>query len=318
METISNTVEVFVRDRDHYIRIKEQVDALCKEKLSKQGIGFLWDSRVKQPESLREKLQNRIREYDSEAANVNDIKDLVAGRVILTRWKDFGLVENVIEENFNLVQRSQHPKSAQNLVTLQQRFRGYDGLHFYVIRRGADGGSDGGSYSKLIIEIQVMSGFMWTYATLEHDVTYKEKHGEPDRNLIFILNILKGIANVGEVAMEVFDDFLRVDFKPPCFPQDNIESVLREKIRELKPEKQNAISQNLDRNKKIIAWISKADVENDHAQMRTTLGWHYKDSGQWFRPTYQDWIASPDTMVFWLAGSGLYSLLFHRFHFISS
>lgn len=90
--------------------------------MSEQGINFLWESRVKKPESLRVKLQTRNADYETEADNVNDIKDLISGRVIITRWKDFGLVEKVITKNFNLKQTSQHPKALQNQVTLQQRF----------------------------------------------------------------------------------------------------------------------------------------------------------------------------------------------------
>lgn len=302
MGVISDFVEHFRCNRDNYIKIKEEVDTLCRKKLSDQRIDFLWESRVKHPESLKKKLQDRNAKYDTEADNVNDIKDLIAGRVILTRWKDFGLVENVIEESFNLIQRSQHPKSKRNLVTLQQRFRGYDGLHFYVTRQVADVES----YGNLVIEIQVMSSFMWAFSTLEHDIIYKEQHGKPPDNLRSLVELLKGTTNVQEVVMEMVDNF-HLDFKSPRFQRDNAGLILREEIRETALSKKNIIlrrQQNLEWTKKIISWISKADVENDHNQVRTTLGWHYKDSGQWFRPLYDRWIASSERKVFWLAGSG--------------
>lgn len=297
MGAISEFVEAFARDQDKYLKIKEELDTLCKEKLSVPGIKFLWDSRVKNAESLRTKLQKRGLDYDTEADNVNDIKDLVAGRVIITRWKDFGLVEKVIEENFSLRHKSQHPKSQQNLVTLQQRFRGYDGQHFYVTRRVADNEP----YSKLIIEIQVMSGFMWAFSTVEHDITYKKLHGEPHDDLRSLLEIYKGTANVAEVVMELLDNF-QFDAR-----QENAGSILKEKIRRFTLEKEHIITervQNLKRNEEIVSWISTADVENDHNQQRTTLGYQYKNSGQWFRPYFDEFLASTDTSVFWLAGSG--------------
>lgn len=302
MGGISDFVEHFGRNRDNYIEIKEEVDTLCKRKLSEQRINFLWDSRVKNPESLRKKLQDRSAKYDTEAENVNDIKDLIAGRVILTRWKEFGLVENVIEKNFDVIQRTQHPKSEQNRVTLQQRFRGYDGLHFYVTRRDADVES----YGNLIIEIQVMSSFMWAFSTPEHDFIYKEQHGKPPDDLRSLFELLKGTANVAEVVMEMVDNF-HIDFKSPHFQQGNAGLILREEVRELALSKKDIIptrQQKRERTEKIVSWISQADVENDHNQMRATLGWHYKDSGQWFRPSYDQWIASSDMEVFWLAGSG--------------
>ena len=74
-------------------------------------IKFSWQSRVKEAGSLREKLEERRHNHQNDTNNINDIKDLVAGPVILTRWKDFSLVEKAIEENFQVENRSQHPKS---------------------------------------------------------------------------------------------------------------------------------------------------------------------------------------------------------------
>ena len=302
MGSITEFVEDFVRNQDDYTRIKQELDTLCKEKLKEQGINFLWDSRVKEAESLRAKLQNRSSNYETEADNVNDIKDLVAGRVIITRWKDFALVEKVIKNNFELRETRQHPKSAQNLVTLQQRFRGYDGLHFYVTRKSDDGEA---SCRNLLMEIQVMSGFMWAFSTVEHDITYK-KHGEPHGDLLRLLEISKGTANVAEVVMEMLDDF-HFDLTSPHFQQNDAGLILREDIKKFASERKNLIAeraQNLERSKAIMSWVSTADVENDHNQVRATLGWRYKNSGQWFRPFYDEWVASSDKPVFWLVGSG--------------
>lgn len=297
MGAISEFVEDFVSNQDEYSRIKTEVDELCKQKLSEQGIDFLWDSRVKKAESLRKKLLERQPDYDTEVENVKDIKDLVAGRVVIIRWKDFELVEKVITENFNLKQTCQHPKARQNQVTLQQRFRGYDGQHFYVTRRLADDDP----YQNLIVEIQVMSGFMWAFSAVEHDIIYKKLHGEPHDDLRSLLEIYKGTANVAEVVMEMLDNF-QFDLR-----HDNAGSTLREEIRKFTLEKEHIIaekSRNLKRNEEIVSWISRADVENDHNQQRATLGYQYNDSGQWFWPYYDEFLASTDTSVFWLAGSG--------------
>ena len=297
MGAISEFVEAFVSNQDEYSRIKREVDELCKQKLSEQGINFLWDSRVKKAESLRKKLLERQPDYDTEVENVKDIKDLVAGRVIIMRWKDFELVEKVITENFNLKQTCQHPKAQQNLVTLQQRFRGCDGQHFYVTRRLAEDDPS----RNLIVEIQVMSGFMWAFSAVEHDIIYKKLHGEPHDDLCSLLEIYKGTANVAEVIMEMLDNF-QFDFR-----HDDAGLILKEDIRKLTLEKKHIIaekSRNLKRNEEIVSWTSKADVENDHNQQRATLGSQYKDSGQWFRPYYDEFLASTDRSVFWLAGSG--------------
>ena len=56
-----------------------------------------------------------------------------------------------------------------------------------------------------IIEIQVMSAFMWGFMTLEHDIEYKKLHGEPDEDLLSYLNLLKGVANLGEIGLQMYD-----------------------------------------------------------------------------------------------------------------
>jgi len=45
-------------------------------------------------------LRDRSDKYKYEVENVGDIKDLVAGRVILARWADFENVEKVIHSKF--------------------------------------------------------------------------------------------------------------------------------------------------------------------------------------------------------------------------
>ena len=199
VQSISEFVAVFRRDRSHYEIVEKNVEFLCKNAL--QGIDFLWQSRVKSPISLEVKLKARNDNYSNEAANVADARDLVAGRIILARWLDIEKVENILKGTFNVVNRSQHPKLGRDIGNLQARFRGYDGLHFYVTRQVPASVPLG----NLVIEIQIMSAFMWAFATLEHDITYKELSGVPNESMIQSLDLLKGIANVGEIGLQIFD-----------------------------------------------------------------------------------------------------------------
>ena len=72
-------------------------------------------------------------------------------------------------QKFTYISQTQHPKHAHNAVNFKARFRGYDGLHFYLKRHGH---TNEKSYNT-VIEIQVMSAFMWAYSTLQHDIKYK-------------------------------------------------------------------------------------------------------------------------------------------------
>ena len=199
MGSISDFVAAFGQERDRYFPIEKDVEALCKKAL--RGIEFLWQSRVKATESLETKLRDRMQDYKAESENVADVKDLVAGRIILARWLDFEHVEKVVGQTFNVRGRAQHPKHGQNTVNLKARFRGYDGLHFHVTLRDPLHQRS----CNPIIEIQVMSAFMWGFLTLEHDVEYKRLHGLPDEDLLLSLEMLKGIANMGEIALQMYD-----------------------------------------------------------------------------------------------------------------
>lgn len=46
---------------------------------------------------------------------------------------------------------------------------------------------------------------MWGFMTLEHDIEYKKLHGEPDEDLLSYLNLLKGVANLGEIGLQMYD-----------------------------------------------------------------------------------------------------------------
>lgn len=174
MVAISAFIEAFSQRQDQYKRIEQEVETLCRTLLAGK-LKFSWQSRVKEAASLKTKLEERRHKYHNDTDNINDIKDLVVGRVILMRWQDFPLVGKSIEENFHVQSRSQHPKSGQG--TLQQRFRGYDGLHLYVTPPSV---SEHEPHSNPLIEIQVQSAFMWAFSTLEHDIIYKQLHGHPD------------------------------------------------------------------------------------------------------------------------------------------
>ena len=134
MGAISDFVEAFTRNYERYQTIERELEAVCSKAL-RPDIEFLWQSRVKTSESLERKLRGRVKDYENESKNVADVKDLVAGRIILARWHDFQHVEEMVKQNFTYISQTQHPKHAHNAVNFKVRFRGYDGLYFYVKRR---------------------------------------------------------------------------------------------------------------------------------------------------------------------------------------
>ena len=200
MGPINDFVTAFGHDRDQYLAVEKEVEARCKEAL-RPAVEFLWQSRVKAPDSLEKKLRGRSKDYEDESKNVADVKDLIAGRIILARWLDFQNFERIMKQNFICISQTQHPKLAHNAINFNTRFRGYNGLHFYVRRQGD---IDEQSCDP-VIEIQVMSAFMWAFSTLQHDVEYKQLHGVPDDDQVLCIESLKGVANLGEIFLQTYD-----------------------------------------------------------------------------------------------------------------
>ena len=222
MGAISSFVATFDRDFYKYSDIGKRVEALCKDKL--QNTVFLWQSRVKSSASLEEKLRARSNEYEDEAANVADVRDLVGGRIILAHIEDIRHVERIVKKTFNLVRRTQHPKASEDIVDPETRFRGYNGLHLYVILQGH---SEQECWNP-VIEIQVMTVFMWAYTTLHHDVVYKRQHGQPSKELLWDIDLLRGVANVGEVVLKMYDEQLSQNDMHPDL-QTGVQSIFGER-----------------------------------------------------------------------------------------
>ena len=294
MGSISDFVAAFGKERDRYLAIEKDVEALCKKAL--RGIEFLWQSRVKATESLEAKLRDRMQDYKAESENVADVKDLVAGRIILARWLDFGNVEKVVGQTFDVRGRAQHPKHGQNTSNLKTRFRGYDGLHFYVTRRGL---SDQQSCNP-VIEIQVMSAFMWGFSTLEHDIEYKRLRGEPDEDLLLSLEMLRGIANTGEIALQMYDRHL--------FPVAKLSSQQHDINPDLQSSVRTLVAQvRLDENdKQCLRDLGSGltDPRDDRKRIERHKGglrkglcaWVFKD------PAFVDWWAHDYCKFLWIHG----------------
>ena len=239
-------------------------------------------------------MKARSENYNNESANVADTCDLVAGRIILARWVDFKRVEKIIETNFNVLNRSQHPKHGRDIGSLHSRFRGYDGLHFYVKRHfSAD------KYLQdLVIEIQIMSAFMWAFSTLDHDITYKKLSGEPDENTLQSLDLLKGIANLGEIGLQIFDaQFLSAAKLSP--QQRGISSELQATVRfvagEVKFEEDD---------KQCLRNLRVTDPRDDKSRIEVGKDRLLEGSCSWILedPAFIDWWTGDYSRLLWIHG----------------
>ena len=292
MGAISDFIGAFTRDYEKYLSIEKEVRALCEEAL--RGIQFLWQSRVKAVESLEKKLRDRRENYRGESENVADIVDLVGGRIILADWRDFERVEEIVKNKFKFRGRVQHPKPGQKSVNSQSRFRGYGGRHFHVTRENA---TDQDSCNP-IIELQVMTAYMWAYATLAHDIEYKKLRGEPSEDLVLSLEMLKGIANLGEIGLDIFNQhFLPV---ARLSPQHN----------DIGPNLPSAIetvgaSVWLDENEKqCLRDLRLTDPRHDKERIEADKDKLLDGSCSWVLedPAFLNWWTRDDSKLLWIHG----------------
>lgn len=292
MGAISDFIAAFRRDRDRYSTIEKEVEVLCKEAL--RDIEFLWQSRVKACESLEKKLRERIHDYNNESENVADVKDLVAGRIVLARWLDFQHVEEIVKQKFAFRSQTQHPKHGHNAINFQARFRGYDGLHFYVKRQG---GTDEQSCNP-VIEIQVMSAFMWGFSTLQHDIEYKQLHGEPDKDMLLCLESLKGVANLGEIGLQMYDKRFFPEAKLSS-QQSNIKPDLQTTIRKVMAEV------GLDENdNQCLRDLRLTDPRHDKERIEASKDQVLDGSCSWVLkdPAFDTWWTRNDSRFLWIYG----------------
>ena len=162
-----------------------------------------------------------------------------------------------------------------------------------------------------------MSVFTWIQTDLAHDVEYKHPFGPPTLGQRSIMEMIKGITNLGGAALKEYDRQLDLRFGDQYLQEHKIASDFRLKLLGHLEEDERVIGSNLKKRRKLkeeIGWVSKADVEHDHYQIGEILGTHYHDSGQWLLRLFDKWLAKRnrpakgDVMspVFWLKGSGLY------------
>lgn len=102
----------FQRRQIEYADIERAIGDIFQKSLEKEKAIFHWESRVKNPESLRTKLYKReeVNTYPDQRENCASLKGLVAGRIVLPRWAHFNTVKEIMRSNFEIQSETQHPK----------------------------------------------------------------------------------------------------------------------------------------------------------------------------------------------------------------
>ncbi|KAA8569220.1 hypothetical protein EYC84_000887 [Monilinia fructicola] len=239
----------YAQARSFYEEVAKLAAELCETKLKSCGIRAIVTWRAKSSTRLKAKLYQRAiaEPYKNTEQIRKDIVDLAGVRIALYFPNDSVKVDTIIRENFQLdihkrfpeKPRYQDPRKSSKDTKFVQRFDGYLADHYrvHMITKNVakrEMRSDM-KRTKPLIEIQVASVLMHSWAEVNHDLVYKElTGGTPPTQERRILDAINGLIHSGEVLLQQ----LQVDMdrrvkrqNGPFKDQFELKSFLKEKLK---------------------------------------------------------------------------------------
>ncbi|KAB2571213.1 hypothetical protein DBV05_g10115 [Lasiodiplodia theobromae] len=184
----------------------------CESELQRSRIQAVVSSRVKNVDSLRTKLDQRVSKsekiYRERKDIISDIVDLAGVRVALYMPSQMDVIDKLIRKKFHVFHTKEHgvgkrteeneAKRGSTSTEYVPHFAGYRAKHYRVTLDGPN------SSNRLEgpIEIQVISMLNHTWAQVSHDLVYKQMNGLPSEEEIRILDGLDGLIQVGETLLQ--------------------------------------------------------------------------------------------------------------------
>ncbi len=202
MELIDQFVEKYKEDYDFYIKLAYISQEITDDAMKAAGIKSIISSRAKKADSLREKIERRFktRNYENEEQIREDIYDLAGVRIALYFPNERDAVDRIIREKFNVVKCKTFPeKNDRKRKRPKINKAEYCANHYRVYLKDSDF-SD--KFRNTMIEIQVASILMHSWAEIEHDLVYKPKNGRISWKEHKILSGVNALIIAGEIALE--------------------------------------------------------------------------------------------------------------------
>lgn len=201
MEIINEYIKEYGERYEHYKKLAEYCYELCQRQMDENGIRSVVSSRVKPIKSLRNKAiqRNKVVGFRTKEDIHNDIRDKVGIRVALYFPHDIEEVEKIIYSLFEIVDPP--ARFANSSLKYDQRFAGYRAYHYKVKLKNNSSFKDE-IYGDEVIEIQVASMLMHSWAEVEHDLAYKAPKGGISELEYALLAQLNGLMHTGEAILE--------------------------------------------------------------------------------------------------------------------
>ena len=204
MTVIDEFITHYKKEYDFYETVSKLVAQQLENALHSSGIRAIVTYRAKHPQRLHTKLIQRNTEhhYSSFEDIYNDICDFSGVRVALYFPSDRDNVEEIIKENFILLQDPKIFPDSQKEPSYNKRFSGYWARHYRISIKENNLNETQLRYLNSKTEIQVASVLMHAWSEVEHDLVYKPLNGNLSDEELSILDELNGLVLAGEIALE--------------------------------------------------------------------------------------------------------------------
>ena len=202
MELIEKFIKEYREEYDFYIKLAYITQDLTEEALKEAGIKSIVSSRAKKADSLREKIEKRNvkNKYENTEQIKDDIYDLAGVRIALYFPNERDDVDRIIREKFNVVKCKSFPEKNSSKRKRPKINRAeYWANHYRVYLKESDFSE---KFRNTMIEIQVASVLMHSWAEIEHDLVYKPKNGRISWKEHKILSGVNALIIAGEIALE--------------------------------------------------------------------------------------------------------------------
>lgn len=197
--------EAYGAVRERYIRYAAAVESILRMALRGLPIHNI-SARAKDPERFAEKAAKPDPDNPQQPKYldpINQIEDLAGARVITYVLRTLKEVEQVVQREFEVVERSD---KADQL--LEKASVGYRSIHFVVrMRPERVKLLEYHEFENLKAEVQVRTILQHAWAEIEHDMRYKPS-AEPNKELSQRFTALAGLIEVGD---REFDQIYEID-----------------------------------------------------------------------------------------------------------
>lgn len=223
MSIIDQFLEDYKQRMDSYDRLAQLCAMQCENGLRRNGLRALVTYRAKRLDSLLEKVtyRNEEKNYQTIDEIYQDIVDLAGVRIALYFPGDRREVDAFVRSQFTIERIKSFPEDIDYTYPYPKRYSGYSARHYRIRLKPSTLHPEDRFLSNLLVELQVGSVLMHSWAEVEHDLVYKNRLGQLSHDEYVILDELNGLMHAGEMALERLQQAVKKRVQTECQPFSN-------------------------------------------------------------------------------------------------